>query len=163
MTNSAQAEIVDVVSTSLADLVGVEFFWVPLFRPLALFITDVALDLKAEAEEQQAERKKQEKETFFAKIGPWKSRDVPRKPPDPSAALANAAQQTTNVVIARGAVGRVSAVRQLGYLMDPATVTKILIKTSAKIEERLEDNWQRRAAERKRRQGQRWRWPGGWW
>jgi hypothetical protein len=38
----------------------------------------VALDLKAEADQQQAERKKQEKDTFFAKIWPWKSREMPR-------------------------------------------------------------------------------------
>ena len=53
------------MSTALAEVMGAEFGWlspflVPLFRPLALFVTDVALDLKEQEVERLLEATRQE-------------------------------------------------------------------------------------------------------
>mmetsp|Transcript_37408 Transcript_37408/g.76776 ORF Transcript_37408/g.76776 Transcript_37408/m.76776 type:complete len:427 (-) Transcript_37408:602-1882(-) len=128
--NSVQAEVVQAVSSALEEALQLEFGgWfgivlVPLFRPLALFATDLMLDLQEESlagEWRESIALKDESET---KPQIWQK----------------AAAQTSTVMIARSAAARTSLLVPLGHfggMFDQPTVTKILTKTLMKVEENL--------------------------
>ena len=139
LTNSAQAEVVELWSTTLAefvaDVLGAEVAgpFVPLLRPLALFVTDLAIDMQ---EEMNAERLAEEPRAKQSWLQPWLKEDT-KKHSGLLGAIKNAARGTSNVMVSRSAAGQLVASGSLGQLLEAGTVTKILIKTLDKVEKVL--------------------------
>ena len=136
LTNSAQAEVVELWSTTLAefvaDVLGAEVAgpFVPLLRPLALFLTDLAIDMQ---EEMNAERLAEEQRKKQSWLQPWLKEDTKPHSGLPGA-IKNAARGTSNVMVSRSAAGQLMASGSLGHILEAGTVTKILIKTLDKVE-----------------------------
>jgi len=136
LTNSAQAEVVDAVSAALGETLVLQFgafgaAMVPLFRPLALFATDLALDLQEEA--LVSDEREEEPRAPQAQRQGSGDESLRR-------AVTNAAGQTSTVVMARAAAAQTSlwlVLGDFGGIFDKPTVTKILIKTLTKVGDTL--------------------------